>query len=269
MGRFIRYTICVVAVSLLSGCYDSFGDGGSEPTDDTPTPNVTTQQLSEMLESESLIIYDDMIVQGSVTSTDRNGNFYKSFIIERYGYGLEILEGLYDSYVHHDVGCVVSIKLQGLIISRYLGVLRVGVIPDEGSYYTSDYMSSDVVIDEHIFSSNEYEIIEPHVVEIGELDEDMCGRLICVESLQHLPSDSDTQPYTWEGYQQFVDNYGNSIWSYTSEYANFSLLSIPQDRVCLCGILQWGSISGVSGGEQYILKMRGVDDCINETEGEE
>ncbi|MFR9593589.1 MAG: DUF5689 domain-containing protein [Rikenellaceae bacterium] len=264
MGRFIKYITSVVAVALMSGCYDSFRGGGSIQVGPAPASNITIAQLHTMLESESMLVYDDFIVRGTVTSTDRYGNFYKTFVMEDNGYGVEILEGLTDSYVRHDVGSVVVVKLQGLMCSRYLGVLQVGAKASEGSYYTLDYLGVEQVVDEVVFNSGTYSSAEPYTVDVSGLDSSMCGRLINIESLLHTPGEDDTQPYVWGGYQQFVDNSGGSVWCYTSDYATFASLAIPQQSVSLCGVLQWGSISGVSGGEQYIIEMRGVYDCVSE-----
>ncbi len=265
MGRVIKYLALIVAVTTLSCCYDRFND---EPSDSStlPVPNVTIGELAQMLQTEKLIIYDDMVVQGSVTTTDQNGNFYKSFIIQSDGYAMEVLEGIYDSYVRHDIDAVVSVKLQGLVLSSYNGVMQAGLEATTGSYYTLDYITLESLVDEHIFSNGTYSAVTPHEVEIGELSEDMCGRLVKISSLTHVPGEEDTQPYVWSGYeedykyQEFVDSEENVIYCYTSSYANFSLLPIPQVEVSLCGILQYGSISGVSG-EQYMLTMRGVEDC--------
>ncbi|MFI3282983.1 MAG: DUF5689 domain-containing protein [Rikenellaceae bacterium] len=261
MGRVIIYTLQIVAVAFLSGCYDSFGGGGELTSSDIPTSNITIRELADMVVTEKMLIYDDIVIQGVVTSTDRNGNFYKTFVVESGGYGVEILEGAYDSYVTHDVGRVVSVKLKGLALSRYMGVLQVGLEASAGSYYTLDYLSAQQIIDKYIYCGDSDVDVVPYDIEYADLTEEMCGRLVRIGSLTHLPSDDDVQPYMWGGYQQFVDNDDNSIYCYTSDYANFSLLEIPSSEVSLCGVLQWGEISGVSGGEKYILEMRGVEDC--------
>ncbi len=260
MGQVLRYITLIVVATTLSCCYDGFNDDPQSPST-LPTPNVTIAELAQALQTDKLIIYDNMVVQGSVTTTDQNGNFYKSFIIENDGYALEVLEGIYDSYVRHDVGAVVSVKLQGLALSSYAGVMQAGLEASTGSYYTLDYITLESLVDEHIFCNGTYSAVTPLEVVIGELSEDMCGQLITISSLTHVPGEEDTQPYVWSGYQEFVDSEGSVVYCYTSSYANFSLLSIPQEEVSLCGILQYGSIYGVSG-EQYILVMRGVEDCF-------
>ncbi len=255
-------SLIFVAAPFLGGCYDSFEGGGdyTYPVVEVPTPNITIGELSDMLQSERLIVYDDMIVQGSVTTTDRNGSFYKSFIIERDGSALEILEGLYDSFIYHDVGEIISLKLNGLALARSRGILQVGIVPSSGSWYTLDYLSAQPIIDEHIFCSNIFEEIIPLSTTCEELSEQMCGRLISLDSLTHLPAEDDLQPYVWGGYQQFVDNSQNSVWVYTSDYANFSQLSIPQEAISICGILQYSSIPYVTSDEVFIIEMRGVED---------
>ncbi len=232
--------------------------------DRTPSPNLSIAELCAMLKTERMTIYDDVVIQGVVTSTDRNGNFHKSFILESGGCGIEILEGLYDSYVRHDVGSVVSVKLQGMAISTSRGVLQAGLVAPEGSFYMLDYLSLESVVDAHIFKCDGHEEPLAHSVTLEGITEQMCGCLVEVESLVHIPNEGELQPYKWQSYQQFVNNFGKTIWCYTSEYANFSLLGIPQRAVTIRGILQRDKIAGVAGGEQYILKMRGVEDCIEE-----
>ncbi|MFR9591053.1 MAG: DUF5689 domain-containing protein [Rikenellaceae bacterium] len=262
MGRSITYTILIVAVTLIMGsCYDSFEGGGELPSSDAPLPNITIAELHELVVTDRMTIYDDMVVQGVVTSSDENGNFYKTFVIERDGYALEVMEGLYDSFARHDVGSVVSVRLQGLALSRYMGVLQVGLIAEEGSYYMLDYLGSEQIVDNYIFHTYTFENIEPYIVDYNDLTEDMCGRLVSVDSLHLIPSEDALQPYTWSGYQLFVDNYGDSLYCYTSDYANFALVEIPSGEVSLSGILQWNDISGVAGGEKYIIEMRGTEDC--------
>ncbi len=245
----------------MGGCYDSFEGGEELPSSTAPLPNITIAELHSLVKSERMTIYDDMVVRGVVTSSDENGSFFKSFFIERDGYALEVLEGLYDSYTRHDVGSVVSVKLQGLALSFYQGVLQVGFEAAEGSYYMLDYLGSEQAVDERIFHTYTFEDVEPYDVEYEDLEEGMCGRLVRLNSLTHTPSDDALQPYTWSGYQHFVDNSGDSLYCYTSEYADFALMEIPSGEVSIGGILEYDAISGVSGGERFIIQMRGVDDC--------
>ncbi len=257
-----KYLILIVAVAFMGGCYDSFEGGEGVPSSSAPLPNITIGELHDLVVTERMSIYDDMVVQGVVTSSDREGNFYKSFFVERDAYALEIMEGLYDSYTRHDVGSVVSVRLQGLALSRYMGVLQVGVVAEEGSYYMLDYLGSEQLAAEYIFNTYEYEDVEPCDVEYDELTEEMCGRLVRVNSLRHIPSEDALQPYTWSGYQLFVDEEQDSIYCYTGEYAGFSQVEISSSEVSLSGILQYSDISGVSGGEKYIIEMRDVEDCV-------
>ncbi len=264
MGRVVKIILLFVVAATLSCCYDSFVGYDEISTAELPVQNITIKELSERLQTERLSITQDFIVQGNVTSTDRNGNFYKTFVIQSDGYALEVLEGIYDSYVRHDVGALVAVKLQGLALSTYCGVMQVGLESVTGSYYMLDYLSLESLINKHIFNSYTYSEVEPLCVSVDELDGVECGRLVCIYDLQHLPAEGATQPYTWAGYQQFVDSSGGVVYCYTSSYTNFALVEMPQGVVSLCGILQQDEIYGVSGGEQYIIEMRGVDDCVEE-----
>ncbi len=258
----LKITTMVVIICGFTGCYDSFNGGGADvdPSLDI-TPNTTIKALHEMLISERLDIRDEMIVMGSITANDRSGNIYNSFFMEADGYAVEVLEGRYDSYVHRVEGYKTLVNLNGLSIAREDGVLRIGLKSADGSYYTLDYLSAEVVIDQHISNTYLYEEVTPAVRQIAELEEWMCGSLIEVGGLTHVPDADATQPYVWSGYQCFVDGSGNMLWSNTSDYADFVNEVIPSTTVTLRGILQRAHITSVDG-DSYIIVMRDVEDWL-------
>ena len=66
---------------LLGGCEREYDDPARfRPVEMTPT--MTIAQLKSLYTSSSLEIADDIVIAGRVISTDRNGNFYRSFYME-------------------------------------------------------------------------------------------------------------------------------------------------------------------------------------------
>ncbi len=244
----------------MGGCYDSFrGEGVSKTgVGEIPVANISISEVAAFVQNERMVVYDDFVVAGRVTSSDREGNFYRSFYIESGGAALEVLEGVLDSYVNHPVGEVVVVKLRGLALACKRGVLQVGLEAEADGDHLLDYLEAQPLIDRYIFCSGKMEEVKPLSVSYEELADDMCGRLITIDSLTFRPVDGSF----WTGYQQFVDNSDNSVWCYTSDYASFANLLIPPEPISITGIVQKSKVYlSPAYGEQFIIQMRSLDDC--------
>ena len=62
----------------------------------------------------------------------------------------------------------------------------------------------------------------------------------------------------FRGYRRFEDADGNAIYTYVSDYADFAGEEIPESELSVCGILQYGNVTGK--GDRYIIKPRSADD---------
>ncbi len=242
----------------MVSCYDSFNSITPDALSSEP-PNATIEHLHSLYSGGTREINQDVIVEGVVTANDEHENFYKSIIIEESGYAIEVLDGLYNSYVRHPIGSRISLKLNGLGLDRYMGILRTGLIAPATSSYSLDYMSAEAVVDCYLtvieFSG---EASTPQSRTIEELSEDRAGELITIESLKLYTEDGIER--VWSGYAMFEDSEQNYVWCYTSPYADFANEKIPQGELTLSGILQFGSTDTQS--DQFIIKLRGAEDCI-------
>ncbi len=269
----LRYRISILILSLfIVSCYDRFDDPAGEADRVDMTYNITLEMLHEVFSADGYVdVKDDMRIRGNVTAHDKGGNFYKTFVIEEDGYGVEILEGLTDSYVRHQLGAEIFVSLNGLRITRSRGVMQIGVATYQGSSYDIDYMGHEYFVDQHITNSGYENLITPRVVTLSELTgaegadfvEKMCGSLVRIDGVVYSPDESGDDGL-WSGYRCFVDVSGESeveLWCYTSSYSNYSMCEIPTGEVSLIGIMQSDAISG-STVQRPILKMRDLDDCI-------
>lgn len=272
MGRGIVGCVVAFVMSLFSGCYDSFDSASGEDEKLDLTYNITLEMLHEILSADGYIdIKEDLRIRGNVTANDEGGNFYKTFVIEEGGYGVEILEGLTDSYVRHQLGAEIFVSLEGLRVTRSRGVMQIGVATTQGSSYDIDYMSHEYLVNQHITNSGYVNIIEPRVVSLDELTgaegadfvEKMCGSLVRIDGVCYYTDDADDDG-VWSGDRCFISVDGESdveLWCYTNSYSSFSMSEIPSGELSLVGIMQSDEVNG-SSVNRPVLKMRTLNDCI-------
>ena len=105
---------------------------------------------------------EDIWVKGRVTTSDKSGNFYKSFYIQddANGPGLEIKIGRTSLHNDYKVGQEVYVSLNGLAVGEYgykdgryggQGTIQVGLKDPKQEKYSTSYMESQFIIDQHVF----------------------------------------------------------------------------------------------------------------------
>lgn len=254
--RLMVITTLLLALMACNRVVVPYIDGDITP------PTTTIDGLKQMLGSaQSTVIKDDVVVQGRVTSSDREGNFYRALIVEDSSGALELLVGAYDLYALYPEGLQVSLNLKGCAMDYDYGVLRVGRKAHEYDSYNVTYISTRQDIARIIERSNDVERIEPRQSVIAELSKEECGELIRIEDLElrHTTSIDTLQGMTlsdatWQGYALFFDAKGDSIAVYTSPYARFAKSNIPTTPIAITGILQYGKYNGAR--ECHQIKMR-------------
>lgn len=119
-------------------------------------------------------VLTNTVIKGVVTTTDRPGNFYKSFYIQDETGGIEIKvgkNGLYNDYL---LGQTVYVDCEDLTLGMYgyksgnyggMGMAQLGFSDPSGSYETS-YMEIPLLIDAHVLRDNPSELhpVTPAVI---------------------------------------------------------------------------------------------------------
>ncbi|MCQ2142551.1 MAG: DUF5689 domain-containing protein [Bacteroidales bacterium] len=141
---------------------------------------ITIGELaSKYTPQKPFVMDDDYVIKGRVTTTDKPGNFYKSFYIQDYTGGMEIKigkNGLYNDYLE---GQTVYVDCNDLTLGMYgwkdgnyggMGMVQVGFSDPSGEYETS-YLEVPYLIESHIYRGNPADIekVEPRVIEEFEL----------------------------------------------------------------------------------------------------
>ena len=119
-------------------------------------------------------VLTNTVIKGVVTTTDRPGNFYKSFYIQDETGGIEIKvgkNGLYNDYL---LGQTIYVDCEDLTLGMYgyksgnyggMGMAQLGFSDPSGSYETS-YMEIPLLIDAHVLRGNPSELhpVTPAVI---------------------------------------------------------------------------------------------------------
>lgn len=242
----------------VSGCYDNAGT--PPPSDGSALlPNLSIADLVVQCGDHPYRIVQDIVIAGCVTSTDKSGNFYRSVILQDGEAAVELMAGLSDLYRIYPPGYRVSIQLRGLAICRRYGVVQVGQMPSAGDYAV-EYIGSRALLDHSVERGPIGVPPEPRTLSIPALTPDRCGTLVRIENLTLMPPEEDSTERSWKGYRQFTDTEGNTITTYTSDFARYADAEIPIGAVSLMGILQYGNAGAT--GKSYMIKMRDENDCL-------
>ena len=114
------------------------------------------------------------VIKGTVSTTDRPGNFYKSFYIQDETGGIEIKVGKNGLYHDYLLGQTVYVDCEDLTLGMYgyksgnyggMGMAQLGFSDPSGSYETS-YMEIPLLIDAHVLRGNPSELhpVTPAVI---------------------------------------------------------------------------------------------------------
>ena len=250
-----RFTpILILLLLVFSSCYDNHQEVQSSEFRDSD--NCDISQLQERCKEGLYLITSDMICVCRVTSSDQEGNFYRSIVVEDSSGGAEIKLGTYNNAVQYPVGLEVELHLNGTALMFENGVMQVGLPPHSHDSSPRE-MEAQAVIDKHIIRTNSVEPIQPLVCDIASLDSSVCGRFIAIDNLNYSPSEEEEG--SAEEYARFMDSEGNSLFLYVSPFADFSISELPSSDVTLQGILYYETV-GLGIGKQFVIRPRFKDD---------
>jgi len=252
--RLLPILLCV----WLCGCYDDrfdTPDVGTEPEAAT----IRIGDLRKMLREEPLTVVEPIVLRGRVTTSDREGNFYHSFLIDDGSGAAEICASISNLHTIYPPGAPVSVNVQNCAAALRNGVVQIGTIPDSYDDYAVGYIGSRQLLDRIVRCGSQAPLaVVPLERSVSDLSEEECGRLVRIARLRFIPETDPDDPGTWAGYRLFEDANQNRIAVYTSAYASFGDSPVPSEPISVTGILQYGKAG--NHGKRFILKMRDAND---------
>ena len=235
---------------LFGSCYDRHGEHSTEPFE--AKANAQIKAVRQLCANGCYNIVSDIVCVGRVTTSDREGNFYRSMFVEDETEAIEIKLGTYNIEAQYPVGLMVALRLRGCAAMVKDDILQVGLPPQSFDSAPREFEAQEV-IDQHIVRSNSVEKIAPLVLDIPSLDTSLCGRFVRISGLTFTPLDNNS------GYYRFIDSEERTAFAYISPYANFSDTAIPTTTTTIQGILYYESVGG-GMGRQFVIKPRFADD---------
>jgi len=236
--RFNAWSILVVlslAFSLSSCRDDKFDEPPINGADPALTVNMTIDSLKNIYKDTVLVddaivpIDKDWIIAGVVIADDKSGNFYKSVVIDDETAGISVRLDLSNFNTDYPIGRKLFIKLKGLVIGQYAGMMQLGGyidLTDPTAPEAAPIPSS--LVSNFIFAGTWNNPVVPHDVTIGDLGNTFKwqNRLIKLSNVEFIPVDTAT---TWADAvalssinRTITDCYGGELLVRTSGYSKFA-----------------------------------------------
>lgn len=223
---------CVLFACTACG----YGDFGPLPSAE-PSPLAATADLDAVRRfylGGGTDLPEETVVGGTVTTSDSAGNFYKMVVIQQGNTPLAILTGTYDTYTAYRPGQCVLVRLDGLRVGLWEGMLAVGA---PGTEYAKqiDYIANDAVL-RRVIVRDEAVLPRPAdtlVLTVPEVTAALAGRLVRVRGGSF--TQGGVQP--WSGERTYSVRRGVSLTVYTSPYATFANDLLPEGEVELTGVV--------------------------------
>ena len=196
----MKRTIILLSAIILAGCMEFGPLAGDYPApqpevlyseaDLGDMPRKTIAEVKAMYKTGPVSFTEDFYIKGQVTTSDREGNFYRGFYIQDETSGIEIKVGKTGMYNFYKPAQWVYILCKGLTIGDYEGAKQIGKEDITGEY-ESTYLDVQMLIDRHVLKG---EIGEPvdtldlsgkSIYNGSKVVEDYIGKLVKIDGLTY------------------------------------------------------------------------------------
>ena len=251
------------------GCVhdDDYSNPPVECTDFTGT--ISIADLKAMYSGSTMEITStddsDIILEGYVSSSDETGNIYKTLYIqdalENPTQGLTISVNETDMYTKFPVGAKIFIKLNGLYLGEYGGVIQLGGLDiDENGDYSFGRVSSLDYDNKFYRACGDIGEIVPLQLGINQFNDDLIGALVQINDVQFVAGVLCSS-YAYDGVsanKNIEDCNNNTVLVRNSGYSSFYSAILPSGKGSMTAILS-------KYNSDYQLYLRDTDDTANMT----
>ena len=253
-------SILVLALMLASsGCIqDKFDQPPVDGQDPDMTATHTIADLKQMYTGTTYAITDSVIISGIINADDRTGNFYKVITLQDETAGLAIRVDGNSLFSIYPVGRRIFIKMKGLYIGEYNGMIQIGGAPTAGTINEVEAIPN-AILENFIVKGSLNNPLTPLNLTIDQLNNSHQNMLIRLDSVEIASSD------TSKTYANYVtqtssninvkDCNSNTAVLRNSGFADFAAEPLPNGRGSLTAIYS------VFGSTKQLL-IRDTDDLI-------
>ncbi len=194
---------------------------------------INISQLKAIFTGTLKEITDNVYIEATVVANDESGNYYRTIVVQDEASGIEVKIYKTNLYSVYPVGTKLKIRLKGLYVGAYGGLVQLGYI----------YNNAIGSIEEHMIPSH-FEVvpggipIEPTTLTISTISDQHLGKLIRLENVEFASGDLG-KPYagTTATNRTLSNCSGNTVIVRTSNYANFATEILPSGNGELVAIL--------------------------------
>lgn len=257
-----RYVFMLATVLFMFSCvhddkYDTPDTEGFNCGQLTPT--LTIQQVKEKYTDNNNKVYtfpgdSKDVVEAYVSSSDDSGNIYKYIYVQdapsNPTQGFIISVNTINNYSRYPQGSKIFIKLAGLSVGKYYGVLQLGVKAAEGSSASAEI---ERIPEQNVYSSilrscEAKEIIVPKIMKLSEMvsaNDKYLGCLIQVDDVEftqaslcniYAPGGSTVDRTIGEGRNAANTSYNRTAVVRNSGFASFASKKVPAGKGKFVGI---------------------------------
>ena len=249
-----------LTMSVLWACVnDRNFDAPTKDCTTDLTANSTYTEVKGLYVDATVQIQEDLIIEGYIISSDEAGNFFSVLYFQddpinpTEGFQMEI--DVRDSHLFYPVGSKIQIKLKGLYLGRSRDVFKIGgVFTSFGNVSVGRLPAA--VVDEHIFvSCDETVTIEPSLISIADVQENLTNTLVRLNDLQILEEELG-EPFAIareETERTLHDCNDNELILVNSGFSDFQTEQLPQGNGSITGVL-------LRENNDYSLVVRSLED---------
>ena len=224
-----------VLLLLQAGCKAPFDPA----MDTTGGREVSIHYLKSQYAGQPLRITEDYVLLGQVISSDEQGNFRWTLVVEDETGGIELKIGLNPYHGQFPIGGLVRVKCAGLVLGAYGRTIQLGAGSDNAGYETG-FIDSDR-IPEHIIPTGELNTITPALLGPGDLSMRYVDCAVRVDGVRFIDEEQglawgDGESYT-ERHLLFTESPADTLAVRTSPHAGFAAEPLPAGAGSLEGIL--------------------------------
>jgi len=237
----------------------------------TPTEGLTVAKLKSLYSSFEILDADgevrtfpdsaDYVFEGTVVSSDEQGNFYKELYVQDSTGGLKLSIDASSLFNDYKVGQTVHVKLSGLNVHYKIGDHETSMIEIGFGQYTDKYGGKKIgripasILFQYVKNEGAPKTVTPLDINLISRNNANLGRLVRLSGVEVTDNELGLSYATKDTSENrtLKDCSNRSIYLRNSGYANFTSLQMP------CGN---GTIVGIYAkyGDDYQLMIRDTTD---------
>lgn len=247
-------------ILMLLGCVKNRDfDTPSVICSDGILPNTSYSELKDLYIDATVQIQEDLILEGYVVSSDKDGNFFSVLHFQdsptNPSEGLQLEIDLRDSHLFFNVGQRILIKAKGLYLGKSQGVFKLGGVFTSFGNISVGRLPSNSVFEHVLISCEPPSTIVPVKTTIADLNEAMTNTLVEIEDVEIFVADlglsfADEREETE---RILIDCQDNEITLVNSGFSDFQDTILPELRGTIIGLL-------AQENGTFQLVIRGLED---------